>query len=1248
VPDHPLDLLAQQIVAAVSCEEWKEDDLFALVRRAWPYRDLTRKSFDEVVRMLAEGFSTRRGRRSAHIHRDAVNGRLRGRRGARLTAITSGGAIPENADYAVVLEPSGAVIGTVNEDFASRAWPATSSSSATRRGRSCASRRARSASRTRTASRRPSRSGSARRRALARALGIGLAPAHLDRGDPGILGPRERPAPGARMVRARSPRCGDVRADAPADAADADAAPNPVTEWLTAGVGVAPEASLQIADYLASARAALGVMPSRDTLVIERFFDDSGGMQLVVHSPFGSRINRAFGLALRKRFCVKFNFELQAAATEDAIVISLGHQHSFPLEDVFRYLRSSTVRELLLQALLDAPMFGIRWRWTATRSLAIPRWRSGKKVPAPLQRMEAEDLLAAVFPDQLACLQDKGGAREIPDHPLVNQAIHDCLTEVMDVAGLEELLASIERGEKRLVARDLREPSPLAHEILTARPYAFLDDAPLEERRTQAVQTRRWIDPKAAEDLGTLDAAAIQRVREEAWPLVRDPDELHEALVLLGFLAPDEAPAGGRGWEEWLRVLMDERRATVLRGAGGEGSLWVAAERLDEVRAVFPGAAMDPALELPASLRRDEAPDPVVALAEIWRGRLDSTGPATVSALAALAGLDPATVEAALLRLEGEGFLLRGSFTPGRAETEWCARRLLARIHRYTLERLRREIEPVASADFMRFLFDWQHVSPDAVLEGPQSLSRLVDLLEGYEAPAAAWEGDILPARLTDYDPLWLDALCLSGRLVWARTRLAEPAPAPVEVPTADRRSRGALFDRDRGSGGERDARGRRGAGPVRSTPIRLIGRRHLADWMGVSDRADLAALIAGRAGNGRAAERAGRLLLRRPARLDASAPPPARGRAGRARRAGARDLGRIQRSARASHPLREAAVAGREPAPARRVGVRHGERGRWNLLRAASAESPAERQSKNEAKAPRGSSRRARASRPVGVVFRALMVREGDLPPWRDLLRALRRLEARGEIRGGRFVDGFTGEQFALPEAVAALRAVRRRDAAGALVAVSGADPLNLAGIVTPGERLPSLAGTACSIATASRSRCVSDGRSGSSSSSDQRPPGRRAARSCSAGFLPSSSCTSGARPDRDFRGPSQPLGPSEREPHRARPQSNMVTRGGSRRRSFSPAAPQVCAFDDDDDGRGLHEARSHPRSGEGAPLRRRRYGRLRGRAQGSQPGADQAAGRFSGGRPDRSAPRSDTPKPHGRDPGPALRARGQAGRER
>src|SRR5216110_3026185 len=443
IPDHPLDILAQQIVAAAAGDEWDEVALYELVRGAYPYRDLSRKDFDDVVQMLADGFTTRRGRRGAYIHYDGVNRRLRGRRGARLAAITSGGAIPDIGDYRVILEPTETFVGTLNEDFAIESMPGDifqlgNTSYLIRKIES----------------------------GQVRVVDAHGQPPSI----PFWLG--EAPARTAELSEAVSRLRQDI----------AERLDDPLTAiaWLAGAVPGLPEAAArQMVEYLGAAKQVLGVIPTQQTLVLERFFDEAGGMQLVLHAPFGSRINRAWGLALRKRFCRSFNFELQAAATDDATVISLGMQHSFPLEEVFRYLNSKTVRDLLIQALLDAPMFTIRWRWNATRSLAVPRYRAGAKLAAPLQRMESENLLAAVFPDQLACLEHIVGDREIPDHPLVKQTIDDCLTEAMDIQGLEQVLRKIERDEIRCIARDLPEPSPLAAEILNARPYAFLDNAPL-------------------------------------------------------------------------------------------------------------------------------------------------------------------------------------------------------------------------------------------------------------------------------------------------------------------------------------------------------------------------------------------------------------------------------------------------------------------------------------------------------------------------------------------------------------------------------------------------------------------------------------------------------------------------------------------------------------------------------------------------------------------------------------------------
>ncbi len=983
VAAQPRDVLAQQIVAEVALQEWREDDLFERFRRAWPFRELTRDAFTEVARMLGEGFHTRRGRRAAHLYRDAVNGVLRGRRGAALTAVTSGGTIPDTADYSVVLEPQAQVIGSVNEDFAIESLAGD-----------------------------VFQLGNASYRILRVERGTvrvedakGMPP-----GIPFWLG--EAPARSAELSFSLSRLRATIESRLEHDGRAA------AIDWLAREVGLGPSAAEQIADYYAAARAALGALPTLDTVAFERFFDESGGMQLVIHAPFGSRVNRAWGLALRKRFCRKFNFELQAAATEDAIVLSLSTSHSFPLAEVARYLAVQTVRPLLVQALLDAPMFATRWRWNASVALALPRFRGGRKLAPQLQRMEAEDLLATVFPDQVACGENIVGDREIPDHPLVGQTIEDCLHDAMDVDGIERVLARIERGEIRVLACDLTEPSPLALEILSARPYAFLDDAPLEERRTQAVMGRRWLDTETAADLGKLDAEAVRKVREEVWPDARNADELADALATLGFLS--DAEVGAR--PEW-RALADElaRAGRATRLACGTGAIHVAAERLPEYAALMPDAQQAPAIEVPADYRRSWARED--ALVEIVRDRMQALGPVAVPALAAPLGIALAEIETALARLETEGSVMRGRFSPDAAEIEWCERRLLARIHRYTVNRLRAEIEPVDARDFMRYLFRWQRVAADARVEGADALASIVSQLEGFEAPAAAWETEILPARVNEYDPAWLDELSLAGRVVW--TRLAAPRP------TGDRRP-----------------------SPVRTTPIALLGRRNLAVWAELAAPTDAPppSARAARVADAIAADGAsffsdivdGTGLLRTEVE-EALGELVALGVVNCDSFGGLRALlvpSDRRRPLSGHKRRRRTALFGIEDA------------GRWALVRRR-----APREGQTEAQTTEHIARTL--LKRYGVVFWRLLAREAEwLPTWRELLRVYRRLEARGEIRGGRFVAGVTGEQFALPEAVGMLREVRRAEHSGALVSLSGADPLNLVGILTPGGRLPALTG--------------------------------------------------------------------------------------------------------------------------------------------------------------------------------------------
>jgi ATP-dependent Lhr-like helicase len=1010
IPERSLDVLAQQIVAELACREWSEDGLFALFRRAWPYRDLPRADFDAAIAMLAEGFSTRRGRRGALIHHDAVNHMLRGRRGARITALTSGGTIPDTADYQVLLEPENQIIGTVNEDFAVESLVGDIFQLGN------------TAYRIQRVERGTVRVEDAQGMAPNIPFWLGEAPGRSDELSASVSRLREEVQ--ARLESAdlsSSPGLTRGSGTAPEMAGSSPAMTNNLENaisWLVDDIGIGEPASRQLVEYLAAAHAALGLLPTLDTLVFERFFDAVGGMQLVIHSPYGSRLNRAWGLALRKRFCTRFNFELQAAATEDNISLSLTTVHSFALDEVPRYLHSASVRDVLTQALLDAPMFMTRWRWVAGVALALPRFRGGKKVPPQLARMEAEDLVAAVFPDQLACAENVPGEREIPDHPLVRQTIADCLNEAMDVAGLERLLRAIESGEIRVVARDLTEPSPLALEVLSARPYAYLDDAPLEERRTQAVMSRRWLAPEDAADLGRLDPEAIVRVREEAWPEPVNADEMHDALVWLGFLAEREI-GNTPGWAGWLAELAASRRAARLRT--NKATLWVAAERLPQFHALWPEAVLEPAIVAPAAYaERLWTAD--AALVEIVRGRLEGLGPVAGDALAAALGLTLDDIAVALAALEAEGFALRGRFTPGAESDEWCERRLLARIHHYTVRRLRAEIEPVAARDFLRFLFDWQRVAAGTRMEGADALAAIVGQLEGFEAPAGAWETEILPARLAGYDPAWLDDLCLSGRVAWARLR-----PRGLRV-----------------NGGER------GPTPVRSTPIALLARRHAALWTLLSPEneattpspgARRVADVIRQDGASFFDELADGSGLLRPQVEEALAELVALGIVTSDSFAGLRAL---LAPSSGSHRRRRAVSFAMEDA------------GRWALARR-----PRLPDNLPKAAAEAAEHLARTLLRRYGVVFWRLIEREAAwLPPWRDLLRIYRRLEARGELRGGRFVAGFAGEQFALPEAVGLLRETRRKPHAGTLVSLSGADPLNLVGILTPGPRLATLTG--------------------------------------------------------------------------------------------------------------------------------------------------------------------------------------------
>ena len=1256
IPYSPLDVLAQQIVAMCAAEDWKEDDLFSLVRRAYPYRQLPRAEYDAIVEMLSEGIAARRGRYGAYLHRDRVNGRLRGRRGSRLAAITSGGAIPETALYTVVAEPEGTVVGTVDEDFAAESMRGEilllgNTSWRIRRIEFASGRvlvedahgaapdipfwRGEAPARTAELSQEVS---DLRERISALAPGLGIRGSRSAEED----GVRGSTAGAISPANSEDVRSNPVPSGLNPAPFSSPRTPNPALSaavaWLKQECGLDDAGAEQAVEYIVAGRAALGTVPTLTTVIAERFFDEGGGMQLVIHAPFGGRINKAWGLALRKRFCRSFNFELQAAATDDGLNISLAEQHSFPLAEVFHFLHPETVDQVLEQAALASPIFTTRWRWDAGRALALLRFARGKKVPIHIQRMRADDLLASVFPDVAACQENIVGDIRLPDHPLIREVMKDVLTEAMDLEGLKQVLRGIYDGRIHCVAVDTTSPSQFSHQILNANPYAFLDDAPLEERRARAVELRRVLPEAVAQEVGRLDPAAIQQVREEAWPDVRDADELEDALQTLvalpedfvpragvvsrlnleDHLTPDPSSPRGRGdksnpsesslpspprgrgvggegvskaqvgqdtragveagnsghesvgaaWGPYLDQLVAEHRAA--RAVVDGKTLWFAAARARTFLTLYPDAQL--ASEV-APVDQSQ-PDSEEAAFALVRGWLSHSGPISAGELAGLVRLPVAEIESALLKLEASGSVLRGRFTDRGSsalatgassfEVEWCERRLLARIHRLTLGKLRREIEPVTAAQYMRWLLRWQHVAPGTQVAGERGTLEVVRQLQGFEAAANAWEREILARRIAGYDPKVLDQLCLTGAVGWGRlsalsigdrrmpieedgvrgSQKREPdapalprAPSPESRVPSPLRSPNPEFRAPSSSVDNRQSAIPRRVVPTSVAPMTFFVRED-ADWMTARHSApgDPEAL-----GLSLAARDVLKFLTHRGASFFADI---------------VRGTGRLKSEVETA--LWELVTAGAITAdgfdnlralidPKRRAGEGHGRStrprhsaGRWSLLYpeelgfgvrgsgfaektglgtrgsglaelqivdsrfsiegtpnsglptsvvSACPESPT---------ANRGSaaSPEPRAPRPVfsanpeprtpnpgskvplfqhadaieatcwmllrryGVVFREVLARESILPRWRELLIAFRRLEDRGEVRGGRFVSGFLGEQFALPMAVDSLRAARRIEPAGETVTVSAADPLNLVGVIVPGERVPALSG--------------------------------------------------------------------------------------------------------------------------------------------------------------------------------------------
>ena len=989
IPQEPLDILAQQIVASCATNDWYEDELFRMVQNSFHYKDLLRETFNTLIEMLSEGIGGSRGRYGAYLFRDRIHGMVKARRGARLTAITSGGAIPDNALFTVIAEPEGINVGTLDEDFAvesnrgdiillgSTSWNIRRIESAT--GRVIVE--------------------DAHGSPPSVPFWRGEAPARTDELSLSISNLRQLISD--KLILNYSPN--DPIKN------------NPLTfdaqNWLKEHCKVNQDGAEQIIEYILQGRALLGSVPTQDTVIAERFFDESGGMQLIIHSPFGARINKAWGLALRKCFCRTFNFELQASATDNGLNIALTEQHSFPLMDVFSFLHINTLKEVLTQAVLQSPLFATRWRWDAGRALALVRFRGGKKVPPNIFRMRSEDLLAAVFPDAAACQDNLMGEDiELPDHPLTNEAMKDCLHEALDLNGLIKVLTDINNKQIQCIAIDTPTPSVFTHEILNANPYAFLDDAPLEERRARAVEMRRILPQKLVQNLGALDKEAIKTVQQQAWPDIRNSDELHDTLqTLIAF--PASEPEFKESSALWV-PFFDELIATGRAGTAllNNKLFWYSVEKAKTFSIIYPQALLNHQLQDIEESTLDQE-DCIFNMIRNW---MYSIGPTISNTLSHLLALPLSEVEQALLRLEAMGIILRGNFQTV-TEQEWCERRLLARIHQLTLGRLRKEIEPVSAAQFVRWLLDWQHVSPGTQLSGEQGLLLIMEQLQGFEAPAKAWEKGILDKRLIHYDPQWLDRLCLMGVIGWGRLSLMNTGadsntPAEIKriIPTSIAPITFFIRDTSQWISHSQDFTKENNLSYIAES-IAVYLQNHGASFF--TDIVNEVGYLKSQVEMG-----LWELVTAGLATADAF------------------------------DNLRSLIDPRRRLVKKRRRPTRHlYSTGRWSLLKTSS---------------PKNFNDQIEATcwlllKRYGVVFRDLLAREKIMPRWRDLLIGFRRLEDSGTIRGGRFVDGFLGEQFALPNAVHSLRALKRKEPSGDIINISAVDPLNVVGYILPGTRI-------------------------------------------------------------------------------------------------------------------------------------------------------------------------------------------------
>ncbi|HLW71299.1 MAG TPA: hypothetical protein VKS22_11830, partial [Candidatus Binataceae bacterium] len=1018
IPVGCLDVAAQQIVAIAAEEDEISDDALLRVLRAVPnFASLDHDALSALLTQFAAQLPDRIQGANPKIFYDRAAGLVRPRRGARLAAITSGGTIPENGNYDVVIASAGRKIGDVEEDFAQESMRGDVFSLGSMPWQIL---------------------GISKNRLMVEPA-PGMAPSlpfwQTEAG--GRSAALSAEVSGLRLeiaTRLMTPNA-DHAATKPLSA-ERNAAPSPAecaaAQWLERECKLEPAAAAQAVAYIRRGMAALGALPGEHTLVVERFFDGLGGTQIVIHAPFGIRLNRALGLALRKRLCQTFDFEIQASAIDDAVLLALNSRHSFPLEQILSMITSRSARTTLTQALLDAPMFEVRFRHVATRALSILRSSQGRKIPAWIQRLRTQELITALFPGRNACFENRPIKVELPDHFVVNEAMRECLTETADIECLEQLLRGVEDGSIRTVFVDSTAPSVFAHRILLAWDYSFLDDGERANRRSRTVTMNRAMaeDVFRTEDLAELLAAdAIERVAAEIDgrapnARARNPDELAELIRAHGFLplagVSDRVAADGSiilaGLEQQARVI----RAILAPDAP---EVLLTREDVGLFAAAYPNAT---ALAAPPS--PSEAFEIDSAREEVVRRALAISPPATPNELARLLWLPPAAIAQALAALEAKGAVFRGHFTPRPeangvgeqdATEEWCDRYVLERIHRQTLNKLRAEVEPCADHEFAAFRLTWNHCGAARLDPGPDSVRAVIEQLAGLAYPPEYWESAILPARIRDYRPEHLDLLCLSGEFAWLAAPMEDDASPAEQFPT-----RVAFVARRAAQLAPRELPPLSDADAQLLATMRDHGAQYLdqiADHANLPERDVLAGLwrlaAAGAVSNDSFA----------PLRLIAAEPEAAR---------------TLARNGAAHVPTRHDAAV--------RARLKSSLSGRWSL--AASAHPAGEL--KHEATA----ADRVRDLAAVlltrhGILAREMLALEQFDLTWRELAFALRRMEYAGLIRRGWFVRALSGEQYATPEALATLHAIRAGQVDDNTCAVMNAlDPANPFGVLLPG----------------------------------------------------------------------------------------------------------------------------------------------------------------------------------------------------